>query len=269
MFPDDVFELTIQTLGRYDINVINAFDALNDTRNMEPTIRFTQAAGLYSVGSLVYSISPAHNDEHFVRKARELVALGVDGVQLKDSGALLTPDRVRSLVPALRSAIGPDVDLHFHTHCSTGLGPLATLEALPLGVDIVHTAASPLANGASQPATELIAREAQLLGFDVPLDLSELEAQSNHFRQVAGAHEKPLGAPAAYDPAVYRHQVPGGMISNLTTQMTELGQADKLGCGTGGSDSRSRGTRASHHGESHVSIYRRTGVIQCRTRGTL
>ena len=228
IFADDVFPFAINLLARHGIGLINTFDALNDTANMAPSIKATLDAGLHAVGSIVFSLSPVHTDAHFVKKAKELVALGVHGVQLKDSGALLTVDRVRTLVPALREAIGNDVQLHFHTHCSSGLGPQVTLEAVPLGVDIVHTAISPLANGFSQPGTEMIAEGLRDLGFDVSLDFAKLDEQAAHFRAMAKRHDKPVGQPAAYNPALYRHQLPGGMASNLISQMTALGLKGQL-----------------------------------------
>lgn len=219
IFPDDATDLTIQTLGKHGVNVINAFDALNDTRNMESTIRSARKHGLTSVGSLVYSISPVHTDDYYVTKAKELVRLGVDAVQIKDSGALLTPERTLELVPKIRMAIGDNVKLHFHTHCTSGLGPLVAITALPLGIDVMHSAISPLANNTSNPPTETIVYEAIRQGFDVPLDLAKMEEEAAHFRKVAAEHGKPTGIGAIYDPSLYRHQVPGGMMSNLRSQM--------------------------------------------------
>ena len=228
LFADDAFPLTIDALARCGIGCINTFDALNDTRNMAVSIAATKAAGLHAVGSIVFSESPVHTDAHFVGKAGELVALGVDAVQIKDSGALLTPDRVRTLVPAVRAAIGDDVDLHLHTHCTSGLGPLVVLESLPLGIDVAHTATSPLAHATSNPPTELIAHEARNRGMDLDLDFGKVDEVAEHFRQQAIKHDKPIGAPAAYDPGLFRHQVPGGMRSNLEKQMEEIGLRDEL-----------------------------------------
>jgi oxaloacetate decarboxylase alpha subunit len=228
LYADDVFDLIVKTMARHGIGLINPIDALNDTSNMAPTIKASLDAGLHVVGCIVFTESPVHTDDHFVDRAKELVALGVHGVQIKDSGALLTPNRVRTLVPAMRQAIGDDIELHFHTHCNSGLGPLATLEALPLGIDVVHTAISPLANGSSQPATEMIAREARNMGFEVPLDFEKIEAQAAHFRAVAKSHNKPIGQAMAYDPAHFRHQIPGGMLSNMISQMGALGLSDEL-----------------------------------------
>jgi oxaloacetate decarboxylase alpha subunit len=228
LFADDLFPLTINVLKRYGITSINTFDALNDTRNMAVSIKATKDAGLYAVGSIVFSESPIHTDAHFVKKAKELVALGVDGVQIKDSGALLTPDRVRTLVPAIREAIGDKIDLHMHTHCTSSLGPLVALESLPFGVDVMHTAISPISHSTSNPPTEMIAREAVNLGYDVDLDMDKVDRVAEHFRQQAIKHNKPIGKPVAYDPGLFRHQVPGGMRSNLEKQMEDLGLKDKL-----------------------------------------
>lgn len=219
IFPDDATDLTVRTLAKYGVTVVNAFDALNDTRNMEGTIRAARQNGINSVGSLVYSISPVHTDEYYVRKAKELVTMGVDAVQLKDSGALLTPERTKELVPKLRAAIGQKVKLHFHTHCTSGLGPLVAITALPLGIDVMHSAISPLANNTSNPPTETIAYEAIRQGYDVPLNLEKMEEEASYFRNVAREHGKPSGVGAIYDPSLYRHQVPGGMMSNLRSQM--------------------------------------------------
>lgn len=228
LFADDVFPLTINTLTRYGIGCINTFDALNDTQNMAVSIKATKDAGLHAVGSIVFSQSPVHTDEHFVEKAKELVALGVDAVQIKDSGALLTPDRVRTLVPAMRAAIGDDIDLHMHTHCTSSLGPLVVLESLPFGIDVAHTAISPIAHATSNPPTELIAREAQNMGYEVDLDFDKVDQVAEHFRQQAIKNNMPIGQPVAYDPGLFRHQVPGGMRSNLEKQMQEIGLHDKL-----------------------------------------
>jgi oxaloacetate decarboxylase (Na+ extruding) subunit alpha len=223
IFPDDATELTIKTLKKYGVTVMNAFDALNDTRNMESTIRFTLAHDMHSVASLVFSISPVHTDEYYVRKAKELVKMGVHGVQLKDSGGLLTPERVLQLVPKLRKAIGDKVQLHFHTHCTSGLGTLSAITAMPLGIDIMHGAISPLANSNSNPPTETLVHAARRMGMETSIDIDRMDEYATYFRQVAKDHGKPLDGGSIYDPELYRHQLPGGMLSNLKSQMAAQG----------------------------------------------
>lgn len=226
-FSDDVVELTAKRIAANGIRYHTPYDALNDVRNLIVPVRAAKGAGLYVDAGVVYTISPVHTDEYYASKAREIVALGVDAVFLKDPSGLLTPARVKTLVPALRKAIGT-LPLQLHTHCLTGLAPMAALEAIEHGVDVVHTATSVLANGASQPSTEWVARNARRMGFDVDLDLEALEPVCEHFRGVAEREGKPLGKIAEYDPFHYEHHVPGGMISNLRSQLHDMGMESKL-----------------------------------------
>src|SRR5262249_213135 len=226
-FPDDVVALTARRIAANGIRYVTPYDALNDMRNMEVPVRASRAAGLYVDGGIVYTVSPVHTDEYYARKARELVALGVDAVFLKDPSGLLTPERTRTLIPALRAAVGA-VPLQLHSHCLTGLAPLCALEAIELGVDAVHTATSPLAHGASHPPTEWLARNAQRMGHDIDLDVPALAAVADYFRYLAAREAKPLGEVAEYDLVHYEHQVPGGMISNLRSQLRDLGLEHRL-----------------------------------------
>ena len=226
-FPDDVVELTARRIAANGIRYVTPYDALNDMRNMAVPVRASRAAGLYVAGGVVYTLSPVHTDAYYAAKARELVRLGVDAVFLKDPSGLLTPDRVRTLVPVLRAAVG-DRPLQLHSHCLTGLAPLCALEAIGLGVDTVHTATSPLAHGASHPPTEWVATNARRLGFEVDLDVEGLRPVADYFRYVAAREGKPLGEIAEYDPFHYEHQVPGGMISNLRSQLRDVGIEHRL-----------------------------------------
>jgi oxaloacetate decarboxylase (Na+ extruding) subunit alpha len=227
LFPDDIVELTARRIAANGIRYVTPYDALNDMRNMMVPVRASKAAGLTVAGGIVYTVSPVHTDAYYASKAQELVALGVDAVFLKDPSGLLKPERVRTLIPTLRQAVGA-TRLQLHTHCLTGLGPLCALEAITHGVDAVHTATSPLAHGASQPPTEWVARNARRLGFDVRLDDQGLGPVADYFRYVAAREGKPLGCIAEYDPFHYEHQVPGGMISNLHSQLGEIGLSHRL-----------------------------------------
>ena len=226
-FSDDVVELTAKRIAANGIRYHTPYDALNDVRNLIVPVRAAKEAGLYVDAGVVYTISPVHTDDYYVRKVREIVALGVDAVFLKDPSGLLTPERVQTLVPALKEAVG-ELPLQLHTHCLTGLGPIAALEAIQHGVDVVHTATSVLANGASQPSTEWVARNASRMGFHVDLDLDALAPVREYFRYVAEREDKPLGKVAEYDPFHYEHHVPGGMISNLRSQLRDMGMESKL-----------------------------------------
>ena len=227
LVADDVIELWVRRLAANGIRRVTCFDALFDVDNLVPSIRAAQAAGIQAVGALVYSLSPVHTDELFARKTRELVALGVDAVLLKDSAGLLTPERTRTLVPTMRAALG-GTPLEIHSHCNSGLAPLCYDEAIKLGVDGVQTAIAPLANGTSLPPTERIAAFARRAGRTVELDADGLAAMAQHFREAALAEGRPLGSPAEYDPFHYEHQVPGGMMTNLRAQLAEAGLEPRL-----------------------------------------
>src|SRR5262249_19253926 len=186
-----------------------------------------KAAGLYTVGALVCSLSPVHTNQLFADKTRGLVALGVDAILLKDSAGLLTPERVKTLLPAMQAALGGR-PLEIHSHCTTGLAPIVYAEALRLGVAAVHPATSPLANGRSLPPTERIVDFARRLGRRVTVDDQGLATMAVYFRDAARAAGKPLGRPVEYDPFHYRHQVPGGMMTNLRAQLVEAGLVSRL-----------------------------------------
>ena len=227
LFPDDVVELTAKRIAANGIRYTTPYDALNDIRNLEVPVRAAKGAGLYVAAGIVYTVSPIHTDEYYVAKARELIRLGVDAVFLKDPSGLLKPERVQTLIPVLRTAVGA-MPLQLHTHCLTGLGPICALEAIRLGVDSVHTATSVLAHWASQPPTEWVARNARRMGFAVSLNVDGLQPVVDHFRYIAAREGKPLGRVAEYDPFHYEHQIPGGMISNLRSQLRDIGLEHRL-----------------------------------------
>jgi oxaloacetate decarboxylase alpha subunit len=226
-FPDDIVELTAERIFANGIRYHTPYDALNDMRNMIVPVRAAKKVGLYTAGGVVYTLSPVHTDEYYARKTKELIKLGVDAIYIKDASGLLTPERAKTLVPAIKKVCGK-LPLHLHSHCLTGLAPYTACRAIELGVDVVHTATSPLANGASHPATEWFTRNARREGFDVPIDLAPVEEVAERLRYIAKREDKPLGHIVEFDQFHYKHQMPGGMISNLKSQLTPLGLAHRL-----------------------------------------
>lgn len=171
--------------------------------------------------ALSYTISPRHTDEYYGQKTREILAFKPDSIYLKDQGGLLTVDRLRTLLPVIvRNANG--VPVHLHSHCTTGLAPLVYLEALSLGVDTLHTAVPPLANGSSQPSVFNVAGNARQLGHTPRIDEGILRPVAERLTAMAKQDGLPIGAPLEYDYAQYVHQVPGGVISNLRHQLAEM-----------------------------------------------
>lgn len=227
MFPDDIVALTAERIFANGVRYHTPYDALNDMRNMEVPVKAAKRAGLYVAGGVVYTVSPVHTDAYYARKIKELLALGVDAIFIKDPSGLLTPERAETLVPAAKRACGA-IPLQLHSHCLSGLAPYTAVRSVELGVDVVHTATSPLANGASHPATEEFVENARRRGFDVPLDLAPIAETAERLRYIAKREGKPLGERLRYDAFHYEHQMPGGMISNLKSQLEPLGLRDRL-----------------------------------------
>jgi oxaloacetate decarboxylase alpha subunit len=227
LMPDDMLEAFISRSAAAGFDRFFFMDGLNDIRNYEVPIRAAHKAGAKVLGCIVYSISPVHTDGHFVQKTKELVERGADIVVLKDPNGILTPERVRSLVPAMK-AVTAGRPLYCHSHCVTGLGPAVYLEAVRHGVEGIWTVTRPLANGSSLPATDSMVRNLEAAGYVVDLDREAIQEIEDHFFAVARRHGMPIGKPAEYDPAYYEHQMPGGMISNFRAQMAQLGLEDRL-----------------------------------------
>ena len=172
-------------------------------------------------------ISPVHTDDYYARKIKELVALGADAIFLKDPSGLLTPERAATLIPVAKAACGK-LPLQLHSHCLTGLAPYVAVQAVKLGIDAVHTATSTLANGASHPSTEQFIHNVGRHGYQTGVDIDLVEQAAERLRYIAKRENKPVGQILEHDSFHYEHQMPGGMISNLKSQLAPLGIADKL-----------------------------------------
>ncbi|HYC36132.1 MAG TPA: pyruvate carboxylase subunit B [Usitatibacter sp.] len=229
LFPDDVVELNSHVLARLGVNILTIYDALNDNRNLESSARSAREAGMKVNGWMTYTLSPVHTDAYYCERARELVALGVDFICVKDPTGLLTPERGRTLFPALaRELEGKAIPLQLHSHCQSGLAPEVYSVAMQAGFEYAYTALEPLGNGASLPTTQEIHRRARELGRPTALDESAMEEASKYFEWITVREGKPRGVVAKYDKALYEHQVPGGMISNLRSQLEAMRMGERL-----------------------------------------
>jgi len=227
-YADDVVDLFCAKSIENGIDIIRIFDALNDERNLEQTIRSTKKYGGQVEAALSYTTSPIHNEAYFVKLAKELEQMGADTICIKDMANLLLPMDAYSLVKALKENVS--VPIHLHTHNTTGTGDMVNLMAAYAGVDIVDTALSPLANGTSQPATESLVATLKGTVRDTGLDLNKLSDAAAHFRTVAARLEKEgILNPKVLrvDTNTLRYQVPGGMLSNLLNQLKEARKEDK------------------------------------------
>jgi len=226
--PDAVIKLWIERCAANGIKHLMIFDALHDWNNLSKSVAVAKAEGIEVVVPLVYSLSPVHTDQFYAQKTAEMMSvLKPDYVMIKDSIGLLTPERTKTLVPTIKGEIG-DLALEMHSHCTTGLAPLCCLDSVALGVEIIDTCASPLANGPSHPSTENMIMNLRRLGYTPGADEEAAKKMSEHFRYVAKREGKPMGAPVEYDVFQYIHQVPGGMISNLEFMLSERGMGHRL-----------------------------------------
>lgn len=227
-YADDVVEQFCRKAIENGIDVIRIFDALNDVRNLESAIKYTKKYGGICEAAISYTVSPVHSEEYFVKLAQELVQRGADVICIKDMANLLLPYDAFSLVKKLKATI--DVPIHLHTHNTTGTGDMTYLMASLAGVDIVDTALSPLGNGTSQPATEPLVATLAGTARDTGLDLTKMSEAAKHFRTVADRLKKE----GFLDPKVLSvdtntlmYQVPGGMLSNLISQLKQANAEDK------------------------------------------
>ena len=228
-YADDVVDLFVKKSIENGITVMRIFDALNDVRNMEQAIRSTKKYGGHVEATMSYTVSPVHTMDYFVDLAVQLEKMGADTICIKDMANLLLPFDAYALVKRLKEVV--HVPLHLHTHNTSGVGDMTLLKAVEAGVDIIDTALSPLGNGTSQPATEPMVATLRGTEYDTGLDLVQLSEIADYFRGVA----KKLEQEGFLDPQVLHvdintllYQIPGGMLSNLISQLKQQGASDKL-----------------------------------------
>ena len=227
--PRDIITLWIKRSVANGIRSLWVCDYQDDMEKFVYFARIAKAEGAEVVGSLMYTSSPAHTSEHWARKTRQITEAKdcVDRIMIEDASGVITPEGTRDLIAAVQKNC-EGIPLEFHSHCNSGLAPLCYLEAIKAGVTTVHTAVAPLANGTSLPATETILRNARRMGYSADLDEDALAAVSAHFRKIAEKEGLPIGVPREFDLSHFEHQVPGGMMSNLTRQLREVGMEHRL-----------------------------------------
>ena len=227
-YADDTVEAFVKKSIENGIDIIRIFDALNDIRNIEAAMKYTKQYGGTVEAAISYTTSPVHSHEYFVELACRLEEKGADIICIKDMANLLLPYDAYSLVKALKEKIS--IPIHLHTHNTSGTGDMTYLMAAMAGVDIVDTALSPLANGTSQPSTESLVATMASTERDTGLDLALLSDAASHFRGIAKKRKES----GSLDPKVLNvdtntllYQVPGGMLSNLISQLKQANAEDK------------------------------------------
>ncbi len=228
-YPDDIVRRFVKASVRNGIDVIRLFDALNDVDNLKVATQTAVEEGAEVSGALSYTTSPVHTLESYVALVKELEAMGVATICIKDMAGILTPQAAYDLVSAIKDAV--DLPVVLHTHCTTGMAYLTYLKGIEAGADIIDTALSPFAGGTSQPATETLSVALRELGYEVDLNEKKLFEAADYFKEIRSEYISngtlnPISLTT--DTQCLNHQIPGGMLSNLLSQLEMLGAIDKF-----------------------------------------
>ena len=225
-YSDDIVVKFVEHAAESGIDIFRIFDAVNDIRNMEVSVKTAKRVGAHVQGTVCYTISPVHTIPLYVKMAKELEEMGCDSLCIKDMAGLISPKNAFDLVKALKEEISIPVDLH--SHCTSGMAPMSYLYACEAGVDILDTAFSPFAWGTSQPPTETTVAALQGTPYDTGLDLILLTEIKKYFEDIKEKYRGILDPISErIDTNVLKYQIPGGMLSNLVSQLKEQNALDK------------------------------------------
>ena len=228
-YPDDIVRRFVRAAVRNGIDIIRIFDALNDVTNLKVAIEEAVNSGAMASGAISYTTSPVHTREKYVEMVKELASMGVSSICIKDMAGILTPKAAYDLVSAIKDAV--DLPVVMHTHCTTGLAFMTYLKSIEAGADVIDTAISPFSGGTSQPATETLYYALKEFGYEVDLDEKSINAMADFFKPLRAEFlEKGTLNPIsmATDTRCLTYQIPGGMLSNLLSQLKSLNALDKF-----------------------------------------
>ncbi len=228
-YPDDVVRLFVRKAAENGMDIFRIFDALNDFRNIQVAVDETLKCGKHAQGCICYTTSPVHTLEKYAEMGKELEAMGVQSICIKDMAGIMGPQEAYDLIKALKSSV--KIPVFLHTHATTGLGPITYIKAAEAGCDGIDCAISQMAGGTAQPATESMKYALEQLGYETGLDGAKLKEINDFFAPVKKKflddgllNPYVLGTKAD----ILTYQVPGGMLSNLLKQLKDMGKEDKL-----------------------------------------
>lgn len=226
--PEAIMKLWVETLTRHGVTEHWIYDVSFDMPTFERMSQLVIEAGGVPIPTVMYGLTSVHDDQFFADRAREMASWeGVQTIEFEDAPGILTPERARTLLPAIREAVG-DMRLELHCHATTGLGIHNYAEGVKAGFDVLHTVSRPMANGASLPSTEATTNMIEWMGHTHSLDSSKFAPVADNFIEAARLGDHLLGVPAEYDPTIYDHQLPGGMTGSLIRQLGQHGMADRF-----------------------------------------
>ena len=227
-YEDTVVDRFVGKAAENGMDVFRVFDALNDVRNVERSIAAVKKAGKHAQGTISYTVSPLHTVEGYVKLAQDLVDLGCDSLCIKDMAALLTPKSAYDIVKAIKVKLGEQVRVHLHTHATTGVTLVSLMKAIEAGADAVDTAISSLSLGPGHNPTESLVAMLEGTEFSTALDKGRLLKIRDHFEKVRPRYSEFLSNITGVDTEIFNSQIPGGMISNMESQLKQQGAADRV-----------------------------------------
>lgn len=225
-YPDDLLERFIQLATENGMDIFRIFDALNDTRNLEAAIKYVKASGAHAQGTICYTISPVHTVEEYVRIAREQESMGVDSICIKDMAGILSPIRAEKLVSALVANV--KVPIQLHCHMTSGMAVATYVEAVRAGAGAIDCAISPMSGFSSQPPVETMLSIFSETGYSADVDVDALRKICKFFLSLKPSRQPQHHPQNIIDPEILIHHIPGGMISNLRSQLDQQGALDRL-----------------------------------------
>jgi len=227
-YEDSVVERFVAKAAENGMDVFRVFDALNDPRNLEVAMRAVKRSGKHAQGTICYTVSPVHTVQGFVDLAKQLVGMGADSICLKDMAALLKPQPAYDIVRAIKEQCGSDVLVHIHAHATTGVTLVSLMKAIEAGADIVDTAISSLSMGPGHNPTESLVEMLEGTPYTTLLDAQRLGKIKDYFAKIRPRYQEFLSNITGVETEIFKSQIPGGMISNLESQLKQQDAGDRL-----------------------------------------
>jgi methylmalonyl-CoA carboxyltransferase 5S subunit len=227
-YQDTVVERFIQEAAENGIDIFRVFDALNDLRNLKASIEAVKRTGKHAQGTICYTVSPVHTIPAFIDMAEQLVAMGCQSLCIKDMAGLIKPQPAYDLVRGIKERCGDDVLVHLHAHATTGVTLVSLMKAIEAGCDIVDTAVSSLSLGPGHNPTESLVEMLEGTGYTTRVDLERVMKVKRHFEKLRPRYSEFLSDITGVETEIFRSQIPGGMISNMESQLRGQGAGDKL-----------------------------------------
>ena len=227
-YEDSVVERFVAKSADNGMDVFRVFDALNDVRNVKCAIAAVKKAGKHAQGTICYTVSPLHTVEGYVQMAKELMDLGCDSLCIKDMAALLKPQPAYDIVKAIKESLGEQVRIHVHVHATTGVTLVSLMKAIEAGADVVDTSISSLSLGPGHNPTESLVEMLEGTGYDTKLDMARLLKLKDYFATIRPRYKEFLSNITGVETEIFQSQIPGGMISNMESQLKQQGAGDRM-----------------------------------------